>query len=423
MIDPSQLPPAQRRISVTLFATQSLFSAATIATFPLLPILAARLASASMAGVPSTVLLFGRASMAYPVGWVMDRYGRRAGLALGFGLAICGLLLSALAIPRGSFLLFCVGAALVGMGRAASEQARYIAAEVFLPARRAKVMGLIVMAGTVGAVGGPLLTDPSGQLAARLGFLYDTGPYLFGAVLMVGALLLTLFFLWPDPLQLSRQITPPRPETETQISGQTKTETGRPLGQIFRSGPVQLAVAAMIVGQLVMTLLMVITPLHMSNHEHTTRTISWVIMAHTLGMFGLAPVTGWLIDRLGSIPMILAGALVLVLSALLTPLSTAFVPLAVALFLLGLGWNFCFIAGSNLLSDSLQAEERGRVQGANEMMVALASGMGSLSTGATFAMGGILAVSAVGLAFGLALVAGVAWRGRRPASVVVGSGD
>jgi MFS family permease len=86
----------------------------------------------------------------------------------------------------------------------------------------------------------------------------------------------------------------------------------------------------------------------------------------------------------------------MILSGVLSPVSVQVWPLAISLFLLGLGWNFCFIAGSALLSDGLAAHERGRVQGAGEMLVALGSGAGSLSTGYIFAQGSMFAVAVVG---------------------------
>lgn len=132
-------------------------------------------------------------------------------------------------------------------------------------------------------------------------------------------------------------------------------------------------------------------------------------MAHTLGMFGLSGVTGWLIDKYGRISIIIVGAVILVMASLLTPLSEALPPLAFALFLLGLGWNFCFVAGSSLLSDTLHSTERGRAQGASDTLVALSSGVGSLATGAVFAVGGIIATSGVGLAITLMLFALLLW--------------
>lgn len=97
----------------------------------------------------------------------------------------------------------------------------------------------------------------------------------------------------------------------------------------------------MVFGQLTMVLVMTITPVHMHHHHHEITAISWVIMAHTLGMFGLSFPVGWLVDRLGRTKMILSGSLILMAACLLAPLSAEVCWLIVALFLLGLGWN-CF---------------------------------------------------------------------------------
>ena len=396
----------RQRLTGALFISQSLFSAAMIAAFTLSPILAAELGgSDSAAGVPNTMTLLGRAAAAYPIGWLFDKVGRRLGLTIGFALALAGAVLTVWSVMNSSFIGFCAGAALMGMGRGGSDQARYVAAEVQTADRRAKVIGLMVFAGTVGAIGGPALVGPSARLAEMWGFLGDTGPYLAAVVLYAVGLLTIFLFLRPDPRQVSRALEAENPSEEP--DGPV-----RPLGKIFKQPAVLLAVAAMTVGQLVMALIMVITPLHMNHNNHSMESVSLVIMAHTLGMFGLSGVTGWLIDRYGRIPLIAAGAALLIISGILAPLSLAVANLAVALFLLGLGWNFCFIAGSSLLADSLAANERARAQGAGEVLVSLATGVGSLGTGAVFAQGGLTAVAAVGIALSLLLVALLFWFNR-----------
>lgn len=394
-----------RRITGALFLAQSLFSAATIVAFTLTPIIAANLSgSEQQAGIPVTFTLIGRALIAYPIGWLMDRFGRRNGLSLGYLLGTMGTAVSVFAIMAGSFLGFIFGALLVGAARGSAEQSRYVAAEVQPISRQAKAMGLIVFAGTLGAIGGPLLVAPSGQFANFLGLPTYTGVFLSASLMLALALLITFAFLRPDPLAISRALTDEKdPKGLGKPIGSEMLPT-RPLRQVFRQPTMILAVAALAIGQMVMTLLMVITPLHMSHHHHAEGAISLVIMAHTLGMFGLSGVTGWLIDRFGQAAIVLAGALILALSSLMTPWSPQFFPLALALFLLGLGWNFCFLAGSALVSRGLEADERGRIQGTNEMFVALAAGVGSFGTGYLFAWGDIWAVSLVGLFFSLLLV-------------------
>ena len=393
------------RTAGVLFLTQGLFTAATIAAFTLGPVIAADLSGRdAAAGLPATLTLVGRAAIAYPVGWLMDRVGRRAGLSLGFFLGVLGATLSFWAVLEERFLVFLIGALFLGVMRGAGEQGRYAAAEVYRPVRRARVIGIIVFAGTIGAIGGPLLVGPSGQIARSLGFPEMAGPYVAAAGLLLLAFMLVFLALRPDPAEIRHLVEGASSQEEA------ASDAGLSLLTLFHRPMVQVAVLAMVVGQLVMTLLMVITPLYMAHEAHGAGTISLVIMAHTLGMFGLSGVTGWLSDRLGRVPVILAGGLILVSAALLAPVAADVPLLALALFLLGLGWNFCFVAGSTLLADVVATGEHGRVQGASEMVTALAAGVGSLGAGVLFEQAGIELVGAVGLFFSLSLIAVVLLR-------------
>jgi MFS family permease len=159
-----------------------------------------------------------------------------------------------------------------------------------------------------------------------------------------------------------------------------------------------------------MVLVMSVTSLHMHHHNHGLDDISLVIMAHTLGMFGLSIVNGALIDRLGRKAAIGAGAVLLIAGSLLAPVSLMTAWLALALFLVGLGWNLCYIAGSSLLSDALAPAERPRVQGVNELVVNLASAVGSLGSGVILAYAGFTALGVIGAALALIPLAALAWQ-------------
>lgn len=395
------------RITATVFASSSLFTASQIAAFTLMSIIAADLSGRdSLAGVPATAQLVGRAAVAFPIGWLMGKVGRRAGLTIGFFVGVLGSLLSAFSILWGSFAGFATGVFLLGAARGITDLGRFAAAEIYPINRQAKIIGLIVFSGTIGAIVGPLLVIPATALAQMTGLPDNAGPYVLGALLSVAATLLTFLFMRPDPLQLSREL--PDLHYQEPLAG-----SAAPLRVVFARPAVQLGVASMALGQLVMTMLMVITPLHMAHHDHTTGAISLVIMSHTLGMFGLSSVTGWLVDRSGRVPVIIAGATLLAISGILAPLSSEIASLAFALFLLGLGWNFCFVAGSSLLTSDMPTAESSRVQGAADTLASVASGVGSLSTGAVFAAGGIGAVSGLSIGFILLLAAAVGWGARQ----------
>ncbi len=392
----------QNRIAVILFIAQSFFSASTIAAFTLSPIIATDLSgSGTSAGLPQTLTLIGRAAFAYPLGLMMDALGRRFALSFGYSVAIFGALVAIFGISQGSFILFLTGSFMIGMARAAGDQSRYIAAEVFPLAQRAKVIGFIVFAGTVGAICGPLLVTPSAAFAEQLGVAGPAGPFGFAAIAMVFGSFVTFLFLRPEPQELARVVA--EQESANDPDSVENLKEGRLLSDIFANPKVQLALLSMILSYFVMGFLMVITPLHMDHHHHGTQAISGVIMAHTLGMFGLSWFTGWLIDRYGRITIVYAGAAILILSCILAPLSLQVPILGLALFMLGLGWNFGFVAGSSLLSDALAAEERARVQGLTEGIVALTAGLASFSVGYVFHFGGYLLVSVIGFVLSLVL--------------------
>ncbi|OGO68327.1 MAG: hypothetical protein A2Z37_10075 [Chloroflexi bacterium RBG_19FT_COMBO_62_14] len=160
----------------------------------------------------------------------------------------------------------------------------------------------------------------------------------------------------------------------------------------------------MILGQLVMVMLMVITSLFMHDHDHPLTAISFVISSHTVGMYAFSILSGRLTDRLGRGPVIAIGAGTLVIASMLARVSPEVAPLAIALFLLGLGWNFCYVGGSSLLADQLAPAERARIQGVNDLLIGLVSALGSLGSGLVFASVGYPTMGLVGAVASLALL-------------------
>jgi MFS family permease len=197
----------------------------------------------------------------------------------------------------------------------------------------------------------------------------------------LGFLLIGLF-LRPDPSDLARLYGP---AASIGAPAAPSARPMRPWRAILSQPATQVAILAMVVGQLVMVMVMAMTSLYMTHNGHGLGDVSIVIMAHTLGMFGLSMVSGRLADNLGRPPTIIAGAVLLASGCILAPLSQQTGVLAVALFLLGLGWNFCYVAGGALLTDTLTLTERGRVQGASDLVIAGVSALGSLESGFLFA--------------------------------------
>jgi MFS family permease len=394
-----------RRITWVLCTTQSLGSAALIANATVNAIVGAELSgNDALAGLPGTLLLLGAALAAPPAGRLMQRIGRRRGLALGFFVGAIGMLIGGGAIVAHNFALLLLGLLLIGGARGAVDQSRYAAADAQRPERRARAISAVVFAGTVGAIVGPQLVGPSGNLLGWLGVTALAGPMWSGALLFGLAGLLLAVGLRPDPRDIARALAASLPAAQ-QHSGAT-----RPLRALVRLPAVQLALASMIIGQGVMVLIMAVTPLHMHHHQHGLGAVGLVLTAHTLGMYGLSMLMGAVADRIGRPWTIGLGAATLVAGSLLAPLSPQTPWLALALFLVGLGWNMCYIAGSSLLTESLAPDERGAMQGANEAVVNVVAAGSSFGSGVLLAHGGYGSLALVGAGAALLLLALLGWQ-------------
>ncbi len=399
-----------RKITIALFATRSLVSAAFVASGTVGVIVAAQLSgNPAWAGVPSSVRQLATAFAALAVAATMDRVGRRWGLALGLAVGVLGMGLALGAIATGGFLLFLGGMVLLGVASAATRLGRFAAAEVHPPKSRGRAISTVVLGGTVGSVAGPLLIGPSARLAQQAGLDRLAGPYLAALAILALAALVIFVWLRPDPRDVGRSMAKYYPDTVIHRG------PARSVSQILRTPAAVVAVSAMLFGQVVMAIVTEIVSLYMRNNQHTLIDISVVISAHTFGMFAFSTVAGRLTDRWGRGPVILSGTAILVLACALAPLSPNALPLSSALFLLGVGWNFCWVGGSALLTDQLSPEERAKTQGANDFLISLATAAASLGSGLVFAGAGYGVIGIIGVVVSL-VPAGLTgwWMARKP---------
>jgi MFS family permease len=391
----------------------SLSSAASIAAATINSIAGADLGgSAVWAGVPAAMILIG-SSLAAPLwGELSARIGRRGGLIFGLVLGIVGAALSGLALASSSLGVFLLGLVLIGVTGAAVGLSRFAAADVHPPELRARAISTVVLGGAVGSIVGPALVGPSGLIASGAGWGELTGPYAASLLLYAVAALGVYLLLHPEPSRLGREVAAAYGREHV------REEPARPVGTILRGRAAFVAVTAMTLGQMVMVMVMVITSLHMRDHHHGLGSISLVIGAHTFGMFAFSVISGRLADQLGRLPVIIVGSATLVLACLAAPLSPDVLPLAVSLFLLGLGWNFCYVGGSALLADQLRPGERARTQGVNDLLVGAGSAVGSLASGLIFGAVGYGMMAMIGAAVAVVpLMLALAWR--RTAAVAV----
>lgn len=396
---------AARKLKWTLFAAQAMGSAGFLVASTVTPIVGAQLSGRpAFAGVPTAFYWTGGALAALVWGRLMDPIGRRRTLSLGLVVGVLGATLASFFVVRQSFAGFVGGLVLMGAANSALQLARFMAGEVHHLEERGRAISTVVLGGTVGAVLGPALVAPMSSVAIRLGGPPLAGPYAASAMFFsLGALLVALL-LRPDPRDLAREI---------HAASSSAISTVRPVPEILADRGVQTAALTMALSQLVMVMLMVITSLHMSHHDHALSSIAAVMSSHVFGMYALSVVSGRFADRWGRGPLIAVGALVLIVACLSATVSTQAPPLAFALFLLGLGWNFCYVGGSTLLSDCLSQGERARIQSLNDFLLTSMAGLGSALSGFVFSAVGYAVMGYISALVSVVLL--LLSRGARPA--------
>jgi MFS family permease len=405
----AQTPPerVRKRLTRVLFAAVAAANTGYIAAITVSTLAATAITgSPRLAGLPSALGVVGTAAGTALWSQLAPTRGRRFGLIVGYLVATLGAVVAAGAVIIESYLLLVVGMAVLGFGQASSHLARYAAAELVDADRRGRAVSVIVWAGTIGAVIGPRLLEPAGAISERIsGTVYAGGFLATGAFMAIATVVLDVF-LRPDPSSIA-VIDEPSPAVHL----------GGPATGALRHPGVQLAAVAMVIGQAVMVLIMTATPLHIEDTGFGLDWVGTIISVHTLGMFAFSPVTGRLTDLIGPVPMIAASALVLGVSAAMaaTAPDGANILLGWGLFLLGIGWNFGFVAGSALLTASVAPEIRPIVQGRVDAAVWIASASASFSAGLVFDGPGYRSLGLIG-GFMVALpVVALALRGRRAA--------
>jgi len=183
----------------------------------------------------------------------------------------------------------------------------------------------------------------------------------------------------------------------------------RPLAEIVRRPGVIVAMVSLVFAQMVMMMPMSITSVHMKAHAHSLSGVSLVISLHALGMYAFSVISGQMADRWGRGQTIFLGAAMMLISCLMAAPSTALIPLLAALFLLGVGWNFAYVAGSALLADQLSPGERAKTQGFNDLLLNLTSAASQAISGVMYAIGGYDVMSLAAASAAIVPLAVAAW--------------
>jgi MFS family permease len=321
----------------------------------------------SLATLPITAFVVGTACGAVPAALLMRRIGRRSGFLTGTAINGIGALLCALAMATAGFLLLCIGAFLTGFAAAFVQQYRFAAADTASPGFRPRAISWVLAGGMAAAVIGPQTVIHFADLFAPIPY---AGAYVGAAIFSLAAAVMRAFLDIPRP-----------PATR-------RLDTGRPLAAIAAQPRFLIAVGCATSAFALMNFVMTAAPLAMVMHGHHRDDAALGIQWHVLAMFGPSFVTGSLIARFGANRIVATGLLLLVGCALVGLAGTTVRHFWLALILLGLGWNFGFIGGTALVTETYRPEEKEKVQALNDFVIFGFVALASFSSGMMLLVGG-----------------------------------
>jgi len=373
----------------TLFAAQVCASTGFTMSLAVGSIMAASITGTNTwSGLPVALGALGGALASWPLSRLMGRVGRRPGLALGYTLAVGGAGLGMIGVVQQSFAVFLLGMALFGIANTSNMLARYAAADISTGPQRGRAMGLIVWGSTVGSIIGPNLMEPAVRAGAHIGVPAVASSFLISLLGYGVAAILVQAFLRPDPLAIARA-------QESRPSGARARRL--PIGDIVREPRVALAFASLMLSQLVMIGTTSTSTLYLHDHGHPVGTIGLAASLHLGGMYVTSPLSGWLSDRFGRLPMIGAGGVILLFACALAGLVPASASglVITGLFVNGIGWNLAFVSASALLTDALSPDDRTSIQGLADMLIGLMGAVGSAAGGVILGVWGFGMLNAI----------------------------
>lgn len=316
--------------------------------------------SAALATIPVTAYVIGAALASAPIARVMRLRGRKFGFTMGACFGMLGAGLAALGAYHGIFWLVCLGTLTIGVYNACGQLYRFAAAEVAPTRFRERAISWVMAGGILGGVVGPNLANWSRDLLA----VRFAGTYAIVIGVTVLAALVLQFIRFP-------------PQTAQERAG-----GGRPTAEIMRQPAFIVAALSATIGFGVMNLLMTATPIAMEMCKHPFSDAVLVLEWHVIGMFAPSFFTGSLIKRFGVLNVIFTGVLLMFGCVFYALAGNDVMNFLLALFVLGVGWNFMFVGGTTLLLETYRPEEKNRVQGTNDMLVFVTMATSSFASGA-----------------------------------------
>ena len=314
-----------------------------------------------MATLPVTGYVVGAALSAMPVARLQARVGRKKSFQIGLVVAALSAALCALAVAAGNFWLLVSATVFAGFYSANGALYRFAGPELVTPAFKERALSWVLAGGVAGAFIGPNLAS-----ATRA---WLPVPFAGAYLALVGVALLGLAVV-----SIIR--------FPTHVAPVAAANAGRTLAELARQPAFVVAIVAAALGYGVMSLLMAATPIAMQQCSHPFDATALVLEWHVLGMFVPSFFTGHLIKRFGALPIMGVGAVLNFVCVAVALSGVDLMQFLVALFALGVGWNFLYTGGSTMLTQTYRPEEKNRAQGVMDTCVFWTMAFTSFASGA-----------------------------------------
>lgn len=374
-----------------LSASQALAGAGQAILISIAALTAASMApDKSLATVPVSLMIIGTALATGPAAWLIHTWGRRQGFMFGAGVAVPSALLAALAAWLGNFWLFCVALAFFGTSAAFGQQYRFAAADSVPPALKSRAISWVLFGGVLaGFIGPPLAALSKDWIPGAT----------FAATYIVMAVLALVAIGFLSQTRLAPTVKNPE-----------ERKAGRPLSVLIRTPAIIVPMLSAAISYALMVLVMVAAPLAMVYVcGHTSADAAFAIQWHVVAMFAPSFVTGAVIARIGPHLTAAIGFLLIVGAAAVNLTGTTVLHFDASLILLGIGWNFGFVASTAMLSTAYRPEEAARVQGLNEQVVFGVNAIVSIASGFMLQTIGWQSINVLAIPIATAAILLVGW--------------
>lgn len=315
--------------------------------------------NSALATIPLSLQFLTIALTLIPVSLLMGKFGRRPMFLIGALCAFIGCLIIAFSILSKSFSLFILGSILLGFSQANQQFYRYAAADNVSSNLKSKAISLVLAGGVIAAIVGPEISKYSFDFFPNYIYLAS---YLFAALIQILNFIILVFIKIEKPKSNQNPI--------------------RPLSSILFQKQLIIAILAAAIGYSLMSFIMTATPLQIVNVcKLGDKASASVIQWHVIAMFTPSFFTGFIIMKLGSRKVMMIGVLIYIVSISFAIIGQTFQHFWMSLFLCGLGWNFLYVGGSDVIAKSALPEERAKVQGVTDFIIFSFVAIGSFLAG------------------------------------------